>query len=50
MKTIKFLLKRKDETQEHGYEGMIAFVPTSQLKAYCERRRAEGWSLKELRK
>lgn len=50
MKLVKFLLKRKDDSQEYGYEGMIAFVPVSQLKSYCERKRAEGWSLKELRK
>lgn len=50
MKTVKFLLKRKDASEEHGYEGMVAFVPVTLLKDYCNRKRAEGWSLQEIRK
>ena len=48
MKTIKFLLKKKDNS-ELGYEGKLAFVPSSKVKAYCEQAKTEGWSIRELR-
>lgn len=49
MKTIKFLLKRKDTSEEYGYEGRIAFVPVTQVKKYTESMKSQGWSVKELR-
>ncbi len=49
MKTVKFLLKRPDES-ELGYEGMVAIVPVNKLKSYCTQRRAEGWSLREIKR
>lgn len=49
MKTIKFLLKKKNPEAEYGYDGIVAFVPVTQVKKYTESMKADGWSVKELR-
>jgi hypothetical protein len=49
MKTVKFILKRPDSS-ELGYEAIVAVVPVNQLKSYCSQRRAEGWSLREIKR
>lgn len=49
MKTIKFLLKRKDASEEYGYEGRIAFVPVTKVRQYTESMKSQGWSIRELR-